>query len=26
LMVKAYNNQMFKLPFVGDLAAKQAGL
>jgi len=26
LMVKAYNNQMFKVPFVGDLAAKQAGL
>lgn len=26
LMVKAYNNQQFKLPIVGDLAAKQAGL
>lgn len=26
LMVKAYNNQLFKLPFVGDLAAKQAGV
>ena len=26
LMVKAYNNQQFKLPFIGDLAAKQAGL
>lgn len=26
LMVKAYNNQIFKLPVIGDLAAKQAGL
>jgi uncharacterized membrane protein len=26
LMVKAYQNQQFKLPFIGDLAAKQAGL
>ena len=26
LMVKAYNNQIFKLPIIGDLAAKQAGL
>jgi uncharacterized membrane protein len=26
LMVKAYNNQQFKLPIIGDLAAKQAGL
>ena len=26
LMVKAYNNQTFKLPLIGDLAAKQAGL
>jgi uncharacterized membrane protein len=26
LMIKAYNNQQFKLPFIGDLAAKQAGL
>ena len=25
LMVKAYQNQQFKLPFIGDLAAKQAG-
>lgn len=25
LMVKAYNNEEFKLPFIGDLAAKQAG-
>ena len=25
LMYKAYNNQQFKLPFLGDLAAKQAG-
>lgn len=25
LMVKAYNNQQFKLPFIGDLAAKQVG-
>jgi uncharacterized membrane protein len=26
LMVKAYGNQQFKLPFIGDLAAKQAGV
>ncbi|HMF91467.1 MAG TPA: hypothetical protein VKL40_12555 [Candidatus Angelobacter sp.] len=26
LMFKAYNNQIFKLPIIGDLAAKQAGL
>jgi len=26
LMVKAYGNQQFKLPFIGDMAAKQAGL
>ena len=26
LMVKAYNNQIFKLPIIGELAAKQAGL
>ena len=25
LMVKAYQNQMWKLPFIGDLAEKQAG-
>jgi uncharacterized membrane protein len=25
LMVKAYGNQEFKLPVIGDLAAKQAG-
>lgn len=25
LMYKAYNNEEFKLPFIGDLAAKQAG-
>jgi uncharacterized membrane protein len=25
LMIKAYNNQKFKLPFIGDLAEKQAG-
>jgi uncharacterized membrane protein len=25
LMYKAYNNQQFKLPVLGDLAAKQAG-
>ena len=24
-MIKAYGNQQFKLPFIGDLAAKQAG-
>jgi len=26
LMVKAYSNQTFKLPIIGALAAKQAGL
>jgi uncharacterized membrane protein len=26
LLVKAYGNQTFKLPIIGDLAAKQAGL
>ena len=26
LMYKAYNNETFKLPLIGDLAAKQAGL
>jgi uncharacterized membrane protein len=26
LMVKAFQNQMIKLPIVGDLAAKQAGV
>jgi uncharacterized membrane protein len=25
-MIKAYGNQQFKLPFIGDLAAKQAGV
>ncbi len=25
LMYKAYNNEEFKLPIIGDLAAKQAG-
>jgi uncharacterized membrane protein len=25
-MYKAYNNETFKLPLIGDLAAKQAGL
>jgi uncharacterized membrane protein len=25
LMIKAYGNQEFKLPLIGDLAAKQAG-
>lgn len=25
LMYKAYNNEEYKLPFIGDLAAKQAG-
>jgi uncharacterized membrane protein len=25
LMYKAYNNEEFKLPVIGDLAAKQAG-
>lgn len=26
LILKAYQGQMFKLPFVGDMAAKQAGV
>jgi len=26
LMYKAYNNEMYRIPFIGDLAAKQAGL
>ena len=26
LVYKAYNNEQFKLPFIGDLAAKQAGV
>jgi len=26
LMYKAYNNELYKIPFIGDLAAKQAGL
>ncbi len=26
LVVKAYQHEMFKLPFVGDLAEKQAGM
>ena len=26
LMIKAYGNQVFKLPFIGDFAAKQAGV
>jgi len=25
-MIKAYGNQQFKLPIIGDMAAKQAGL
>jgi uncharacterized membrane protein len=25
LMYKAYNNEYYKIPFIGDLAAKQAG-
>jgi len=25
LVIKAYGNQEFKLPIIGDLAAKQAG-
>jgi len=25
LMYKAYNNEEYKLPFIGDIAAKQAG-
>ena len=25
MCIKAYGNQTFKLPFIGDLAAKQAG-
>ena len=24
-MIKAYGNQQFKLPIIGDMAAKQAG-
>ncbi|MBS1911126.1 MAG: DUF4870 domain-containing protein [Bacteroidetes bacterium] len=24
LMIKAYNNEMFKLPFIGDIAERQA--
>lgn len=26
LMYKAYNNEMYRIPYIGDLAAKQAGL
>lgn len=26
LMIKAYNNEEFRLPIIGDLAAKQAGI
>jgi uncharacterized membrane protein len=26
LMYKAYNKEMYRIPFIGDLAAKQAGL
>jgi uncharacterized membrane protein len=26
LMYKAYNNEMYRIPFIGDLAAKQAGV
>jgi len=26
LMYKAYNNELYKIPFIGDLSAKQAGL
>ena len=26
LMIKAYQGQMWRLPFIGDLAAKQAGV
>ncbi len=26
LMYKAYNNEKFKVPFIGDIAARQAGL
>jgi uncharacterized membrane protein len=25
-MYKAYNNEMYRIPFIGDLAAKQAGV
>jgi len=25
VMYKAYNNELYKIPFIGDLAAKQAG-
>ena len=25
LMYKAYNNELYKIPFIGDLASKQAG-
>jgi uncharacterized membrane protein len=25
LMYKAYNNELYKIPFIGDLATKQAG-
>jgi len=25
LMYKAYNTELYKIPFIGDLAAKQAG-
>ena len=25
LVIKAYQHEMFKLPFVGDMAEKQAG-
>jgi len=25
LMYKAYNNELYKVPFIGDLAAKQVG-
>jgi len=25
LMYKAYNNELYRIPFIGDLAAKQAG-
>jgi len=25
LMYKAYNNELYKIPFIGDLAAKQVG-
>ena len=26
LIIKAYNGEMFKLPIIGDIAAKQAGV